>query len=284
MSAAAVILVVLHAQPAQLYLLRAGPPTYSAVVVNSFPHDPSAFTQGLHMDPQGSTLIESTGLYGQSTVRRVDLVSGRVLQSERLHSSWFGEGLTVQAGRCIQLLWREGLALVRDPDTLKLRETLPLPPGIAEGWGITGDGRGSLFISDGTSTLHELDEHTFEVKRRLGVKANGRELPALNDLQWVHGEIWANLWHEEKLAVIQPSDGSVRCFVDLQNLLSPAERRALGGGSDALREEAVLNGIAYDEGARRLFVTGKCWPTIFEIETEALTGWVDPKEESLADE
>mmetsp|Transcript_9628 Transcript_9628/g.29324 ORF Transcript_9628/g.29324 Transcript_9628/m.29324 type:complete len:280 (-) Transcript_9628:2395-3234(-) len=267
LAAAAIFLLCFRAEPAQLLVLS--PPTYSADVVNSFPHDTGAFTQGLQLDPNGATLIESTGLYGESTVRRVELASGRVLQCEHLPSSWFGEGIAVQAGRCIQLLWREGIILVRDPSSLKLRDTVPLPSGIAEGWGITGDGQQSLFVSDGSSTLHELDDRTFNVKRRLRVRAGPRELPALNDLQWVNGEIWANLWHEEKLAVINPADGSVRCFVDLRRLLKPEERRQLGG-SPAMRAEAVLNGLAYDPQASRLFVTGKCWPRIFEIDTDAL--------------
>lgn len=132
---------------------------YPARVLESYPHDADAFTQGLHLEEDG-TLIESTGLYGESTVRRVDVESGRLLHCERLPGAWFGEGVTVQAGRCIQLLWREGLLLVRDARTLKLRDTVALPSGISEGWGITGDGAGSLFVSDGSDILHELDAHS----------------------------------------------------------------------------------------------------------------------------
>jgi len=266
---ALVLLAGLLAQPAQTLVVQTGPPTFGHTVVNAYPHDPGAFTQGLFLEPAG-TLIESTGVYGASTVRRVDLRTGRLLRCERLPSSWFGEGVTVQAGRCIQLLWREGLILVRDPRTFKLRDSFPLPPAIAQGWGITGDGRGSLFVSDGSSTLTVLDDATFEVGRRLPVHSGGRELEGLNDLQWVRGEIWANLWHDERLAIINPSCGSVRCFVDLRRLLTAEQRRGLGNGSAELRHEAVLNGIAFDEREGRLYVTGKCWPALFEIRTEAL--------------
>lgn len=241
---------------------------YPARVLESYPHDADAFTQGLHLEEDG-TLIESTGLYGESTVRRVDVESGRLLHCERLPGAWFGEGVTVQAGRCIQLLWREGLLLVRDARTLKLRDTVALPSGISEGWGITGDGAGSLFVSDGSDILHELDAHSFRVNRRIAVHAAGRPLPNLNELQWVRGEVWANLWHEDRLAVIEPRSGAVRCFVDLRGLLTAEERRSLGR-TPALQQEAVLNGLAYDEPTGRLLVTGKLWPRLFAIATEAL--------------
>lgn len=240
------------------------PPTYGFSLLKAFPHDPSAFTQGLYFEPSG-TLIESTGLYGASSIRRVDIETGRVLQCEELPREWFGEGLTVHGDTCFQLLWREGLILERDAQSFALRGTRPLPRGIREGWGATADGEGNIYVSDGTSTLHVLSADSLEVIRVVTVTAGRRELWYVNELQWVRGVLWANVYHDDRLAAIDPSSGEVRCFVDLEPILSKQERRQCD-------VEDVLNGIAYDEHTNRFFVTGKCWPKLYEIEVLAPGG------------
>jgi len=244
---------------------RPEPPTYDFRLIATYPHDRNAFTQGLYFEPEG-TLLESTGLYGASTVRRVDLTSGEVLKGKRLPDEWFGEGLTVLGDRCIQLLWREGLGIVRDRRTLEMLYPFELPKGVREGWGLTTDGKDTFYMSDGTSSLHVLDSDLVPI-RKLTVRVAGRELPMVNELQWIEGRIWANVWMDERLACIDPTSGEVCCFVDLQPLLTADERRSgLGRGDE------VLNGLAYDAQQGRLFVTGKCWPRLYEIEVLAPEG------------
>ena len=234
------------------------PPTVGYTLLATHPHDRYAFTQGLHFEPRTKTLLESTGLYGGSSARRVEIESGHVLDEERLERRGFGEGLSVVGDVCYQLLWREGLCLIRCADTLALRRTAALPRGMLEGWGLTTDGAGLLYASDGSSTLHVLDAQTLEVTRRTPVSVGGRPLRNINDLQFVRGEIWANVWREDKLACIDPTSGDVRAFVDLSPLLTDEERSKLG-------MEECLNGLAYDEERDELFVTGKCWPKLFRL-------------------
>ena len=203
-----------------------------------------------------------TGLYGHSSVRRVHITDGRVLQKEALPHSWFGEGVTVCGRRCFQLLWREGMGLVRDTHTFELLSTFDLPRGV-EGWGLTHGPNGLLYASDGSARIRVLDPHTLQETRVISVHMPGfrsRSMlrGAINELQWIHGYIWANLFHEERLVVIDPADGQVQFFVDLGGLLDQRTRRGLGS-------EDVLNGIAYDARGDRLFVTGKCWPKLFQI-------------------
>ena len=241
-------------------LARPQPPTYGFRLLGAFPHDAGAFTQGLEYDARTGTLLESTGLYGASTARRVAIESGRVLEQHDLEPSYFGEGIaTSPNGACLQLLWREGLCLVRDAETLRLRRTLPLPRGMREGWGLTHDGGSRYYASDGTERLHVLDDETLEVERTVTVRAGGRVLGNVNDLQWVRGELWANLWREDRICAINPETGDVRCFVDLSDLLTPTERRTLG-------YEEVLNGLAWDEARECFYATGKCWPRLFQIQ------------------
>ena len=201
-------------------------PTFSYTLLDTFPHDTASFTQGLHFEQKTGTLLESTGLYGDSCVRRVDIPSGRPLCEGRLADHWFGEGLAVLGDTCFQLLWREGLCLLHSADELTLKRTVPLPRGMREGWGLTTAGEGTLYASDGTSTLHVLDEN-LEVTRTVSVRAGGRPLHYINDLQFVRGEIWANIWSEDRLAIIDAHTGEVRGFVDLSPLLTVAERRTL---------------------------------------------------------
>jgi glutamine cyclotransferase len=224
------------------------PQTRGYQLVNSFPHDPNAFTQGLVFH-EGS-LLESTGKYGQSSLRRVELESGRVVQSHRLSRDLFGEGITVFGERIYQLTWRNGLAIVYDKETFDELGRLRYE---GEGWGLTNDGT-YLIMSDGSATLRFVDPQDFRVVRRLVVHSRGRRVDRLNELQYVHGEIFANIWYRDHIARISPETGEVTGWIDLRTLWP--ERRD---------REAVLNGIAYDAENDRLFVTGKNWPRLYEI-------------------
>lgn len=236
------------------------PPTLGFRLLDTFPHDTSSFTQGLHYEPETDTLLESTGMYGLSSAKRVHYENGRVVHEEPLQDDWFGEGIAVgRGGKCLQLLWREGLCLLRDATTLQLLSKHKMPRSMREGWGLTHDGQGHYYASDGTPTLHVLDDETLDVVRTITVRAGRRMLDNVNDLQWVRGELWANLWREDRICAIDPQTGNVRCFVDLEGLLSPAERKFLG-------YEEVLNGLAWDDERESFFVTGKNWPRLFRIQ------------------
>ncbi|MGA2672486.1 MAG: glutaminyl-peptide cyclotransferase [Terracidiphilus sp.] len=224
-------------------------------VVHAYPHDPQAFTQGLiYMDGH---LYESTGLNGHSSLRMVDLESGRILQLLNVPSEYFAEGLAPWGSTLIQLTWENHVALVYDRFSFRLLRTLPYP---GEGWGLTQDGK-NLILSDGSSTLHFIDPATFREVRRLTVtrpaaKGPGVPISQLNELEFVHGQIYANIWHTDRIARISPATGKVLGWIDLSGLLPESERSS---------PEAVLNGIAYDPAHDRLFVTGKLWPKLFEI-------------------
>lgn len=225
-------------------------PTVSAQAVNSYAHDPGAFTQGLVF--HAGSLYESTGGHGTSSLRKVDLASGNVLQRVAVPQMYFAEGLALLGERLYQLTWQQGTAFVYDRATLKPTGTLSYK---GEGWGLTTDGQ-SLILSDGTSVLQFLDPTTFEVKRKLPVTDGGDPVHLLNELEWVRGEIWANVWHKDQIARINPETGRVIGWADLTHL-APAIR--------AQNPEAVLNGIAFDEQTGRVFVTGKLWPVLYEI-------------------
>jgi glutamine cyclotransferase len=222
---------------------------YGYEVVNTFPHDPGAFTQGLVFSD--GVLFESTGLNGQSSLRRVALETGEVLKQRDIDAQYFAEGLALFDGRLIQLTWRNGVGFVYDKDSFEPLGNFTYPN---EGWGLTQDGT-HLIMSDGSSTLRFLDPHTFEVVREVAVTSEGQPVVRLNELEYVAGEIWANVWQTDAIARIDPATGAVRGWIDLSGLL-PAEERAAAD---------VLNGIAYDAAGDRLFVTGKLWPTLFEI-------------------
>ena len=228
------------------------PPVLGHRVLREFPHDPQAFTQGLFF--HDGALYESTGLRGESTLRRVALETGEVLQQRPLLPALFGEGAALADGRIVQLTWQAGLGFVYDPESFRLLREFRYA---GEGWGLTYDGE-RLIMSDGTDTLRFLDPESFRETGRLPVRADGAPVERLNELEWIEGEIWANLWTEDRIARIHPDTGEVTAFVDLEGLLDPAAR---------LPDSDVLNGIAWDAEGRRLFVTGKKWPTLFEIET-----------------
>ena len=225
-------------------------PVYGYEVVNTFPHDPTAYTQGLIFS--GGALVESTGIEGRSTLRRVELQTGKVLQKVDVPAFYFAEGLTLYGGKLYQLTWKAEKGFVYDPQTFKKTGEFTYT---GEGWGLTHDAD-SLILSDGTNRLRFIDPNTYEVRRSVSVTDGGRPVYQLNELEYVRGEIYANVWHENRVARIDPQTGRVNGWVDFAGLLRPGE---------VTDEEAVLNGIAYDEAGDRLFVTGKLWPKLFEV-------------------
>ncbi|MGH9323803.1 MAG: glutaminyl-peptide cyclotransferase [Vicinamibacteria bacterium] len=226
-------------------------PVYTYKVTNSYPHDTSAFTQGLVYSD--GVLYEGTGLQGRSSLRRVDLETGNVLQRTELLPMYFGEGIAVLGNRIYQLTWTTGVGFIYDKKTLGLLQEFHY--GI-EGWGMTHDGA-SLIVSDGSFNLYYWDPETLVETRRLTVTDGGKPVTHLNELEYVEGEIYANVWQEDRIARISPQTGKVLSWIDLTGLLPLAERHG---------REDVLNGIAYDPATERLFVTGKLWPKVFEIQ------------------
>lgn len=226
-------------------------PVYGYQVVRSFPHDRQAYTQGLFV--HNGALYESTGLNGRSSIRRVDLATGRVLQSRALPPAYFGEGVVAFGGRLLQLTWQSQVGFIYDLASFAPRGQFRY---VGEGWGLTQDGR-RLIMSDGTSQLRFLDPATLRETGRIRVTDNGLPINQLNELEYVDGEIFANVYMRDFIARIDPATGRVRGWIDLRGLLAPADRA--GGQVD------VLNGIAWDARRRRLYVTGKLWPRLYEI-------------------
>lgn len=225
-------------------------PLYRYTIVNEYPHDEAAFTQGLTFE--NGVLYEGTGLYGDSTLRKVQLETGKVLDIRELSSDIFGEGITVCGDRLVQITWKNHLGFLYDKETFDLVWEFRYA---TEGWGITYDGV-RLIMSDGSSTLYFLDPETFEVTGTIEVQSNGEPVTRLNELEYVRGEVYANVWMTNRIARISPETGRIVGWIDLEGLLSlEQETRA-----------DVLNGIAYDPINDRLFVTGKLWPTLFEID------------------
>jgi glutamine cyclotransferase len=219
-------------------------------VIHTFPHDQQAYTQGLlYLDGH---LYESTGLAGRSSLREEDLDTGRILEMHEVPGQYFAEGLAAWGNTLVQLTWQSHAAFVYDRATFRLLRTMPYP---GEGWGLTADTK-DLILSDGTSTLRCLDPGTLHEVRRITVKDHRRAIDQLNELEFVHGQIYANIWHADRIARIDPQNGRVLGWIDLTGIL-PAGR--------VTDREAVLNGIAWDAAQDRLFVTGKLWPSIFEI-------------------
>lgn len=227
-----------------------GPQLWGFKVVAAYPHDPGAFTQGLTV--HAGRMYEGTGLYGESSIRRVDVASGRVEKLRALNQRFFGEGIEILGDRLYQLTWQNQVAIVYDLETFEVLETLSYA---GEGWGLTDDGS-QLIISDGSATLKFVDPKTFAVVKTLAVRDGQQPVTQLNELEYVDGEIWSNIWHADRIARISPATGEVLGWIDLATLYPRSVR-----GS-----EAVLNGIAFDAAADRLFVTGKNWPQLFEIE------------------
>ena len=234
-----------NAQPARAAI-------YDYRVVATYPHDPNAFTQGLFF--HDGALFETTGQYGRSRLRRVALETGRAERETALPDSVFGEGSVGWGDRLVVLSWRSGRGFIHDDETLERSAEFTYR---GEGWGLTHDGA-RLIMSDGTSSLRFLDPETLEETGTLAITFNGRPLDKLNELEWVAGEIFANIWQTDAIARIDPDTGIVTGLIDLRGLL-PADARQPG-------HTDVLNGIAYDPQAERLYVTGKNWPSLFAIE------------------
>jgi len=227
-------------------------PVWSYRVVNRFPHDPEAYTQGLLMGPKG-TFYEGTGRNGQSELRQVEIATGRVLRSHKLAQDYFGEGIALCRGRLFQLTWQSQRGFIYDPASFK-------PAGefayFGEGWGLTTTPDNVMVMSNGSPDLTWRDPKTFAEKSRVVVKDGLTPVAQLNELEWVEGKIYANIFMTPYVAVVAPKDGRVEAFLDLRGLLSRAEAE----------KADVLNGIAYDEKTRKLYVTGKLWPRLFEIQ------------------
>ena len=225
-------------------------PVYGFEVVHAYPHDPTAFTQGLVF--RDGVLLESTGR-SPSTIRKVRLEDGVVLQRRQLDPAYFGEGLTVLGDRVLTLTWKDGKGFIWNPETL-------LPEGefayAGEGWGLTHDAT-RLILSDGTPSLRFLDPVTLAETGRVPVTLQGRPLGQINELEWIDGEVFANIWQTDFIVRIDPATGRITGVIDLSTLMPDRS------GLDPT--DAVLNGIAWDPVGRRLFVTGKNWPKLFEI-------------------
>ncbi len=233
--------------------LVSGPPD-SYQVVHVYPHDPNAFTQGLiYVDGH---LYESTGLYGRSSIRMVDLATGRVVQKYDVPTEYFGEGLTDWGSTLVQLTWRAHKGFVYDRFSFSPLRTFQYD---GEGWGLTHDST-QLIMSDGSAYLRFLDPKSFREIRRIHVTdATGHGIESLNELEYVHGEIYANIWQSDIIVRISPRSGKVLGWIDLSALIDKRELES---------SDAVLNGIAYDSTGNRLFVTGKLWPKLFEIRVQ----------------
>lgn len=253
MSVALAPLPVLAQQPVQEAApaaADASPTIYDAQIVARYPHDPEAFTQGLLW--HDGHLYESTGLEGQSQVRRVELATGKVLAARDIPADHFGEGLALWEDELVSLTWRDGRIHRWALDSLEPLRSTPYP---YEGWGLTALDR-TLVASDGSATLRFLEPATYDLQREITVTLNGRPVPRINELEAVDGLIWANQWYSAVIVGIDPADGAIRKIVDLSPLVQ--EIAAADPG-------AVLNGIAYDPEGKRWFVTGKLWPTLFEV-------------------
>jgi glutamine cyclotransferase len=219
-------------------------------VVHVFPHDPGAYTQGLLV--HNGQLLEGTGQVGRSSLRRVELETGKVLQKVDLPAPYFGEGITLLKGKIYQLTWQEHLGFIYDASTFEKLGTFAYQ---GEGWGLANDGQ-SLILSDGTNRIRFLDPDDFRIRKTITVLDGHAPVTEINELEYIQGEIYANIWHADRIARIDPQTGKIVGWINLTGLLP---------GGEVHDEEAVLNGIAYDEAGGRLFVTGKLWPKLFEI-------------------
>jgi glutamine cyclotransferase len=233
-----------------LLSLLAPAPQYSYRVIKSYPHERSAFTQGLEY--RDGFLYEGTGLVGRSALRKIDLATGRVLQSFDVPKPFFGEGITVLNNQIFELTWTTQTGFIYDKSSFRVLKSFNYP---GEGWGLANDGK-QIYMSDGSPQIRILDPATFKEIRRITVKDGNEPVVDLNELEFVRGEIYANVWQTDRIARISPADGKVLGWIDLSGILPKSEHP---------EADAVLNGIAYDAASDRLFVTGKLWPKIFEI-------------------
>lgn len=263
MRPAALVVVTLAlasvAQPhARERIAQSAPAVYGYEIVQTFPHDTSAFTQGLvFLD---GVLYESTGLNGKSTVRKVKLETGEVLQRRNVDAEYFAEGLTEWHGTLVQLTWQTQIGFVYDLGTFAPKRTFKYD---GEGWGLTHD-RTRLIMSDGSSTLRFLDPDTLKETGRVAVTDRNQPVTRLNELEYIKDEVYANVWGTDSIVRIAPATGQVTAWIDLRGLQSPADRTPTAD---------VLNGIAYDAARDRLFVTGKQWSKLYEIRLVPRVPW-----------
>ena len=234
---------------------RAQVPVYGYSIVHDYPHDAGAFTEGLFY--LNGVLYESTGLEGRSDIRKVQLDTGKVLQRRAIDAKYFGEGIIAWKGKLVELTWQSQIGFTYDLNSFKPRASFHY---MGEGWALTSDGH-HIIMSDGTPQLRFLDPETLAETGRLDVTINGRPLAMINELEWVKGEVFANIWQTNYIVRIDPANGKVTGVIDLSPLM--VQEQAKG------RQIDVLNGIAYDAAHDRLFVTGKLWPDLYEIK---LTG------------
>lgn len=237
--------------PSLIPILTGQTPFYTYRIVNTYPHDPGAYTQGLIY--QDDIFYEGTGLRGQSTLRKVEVETGQVLQLLRLPDELFGEGITIFGDRLIQLTWQARIGFVYDKNSFELQQEFTYP---TEGWGLTHDGE-RLIMSDGTATLYFRNPVTLAETGQVEVFDENGPVILLNELEYINGEVFANIYRTDRIARIDPQTGRVLGWIDLTGLLGPEDRT---------QPVDVLNGIAYDVETGRLFVTGKLWPKLFEIE------------------
>jgi len=245
------LLIVLFFAPCFGQTAARKTPEYTYKVVKAYPHDRSAFTQGLEF--HNGFLYEGTGLNGKSTLRKVRIEDGQVLQKIDISAQYFGEGITLINGEIVQITYQSQTGFVYGLNDFALRRKFNYT---GEGWGLTNNGR-EIFFSDGSAELRVLDPKTLAEKRRIKVHDGARPVEQLNELEWVNGEIFANIWGTDRIARIAPQTGTVTGWIDLAGLLSPMYRT---------QAVDVLNGIAYDMAGKRLFVTGKLWPFLYEIQ------------------
>ena len=229
---------------------EAGTPEYTYQIVHTYPHDTSAFTQGLVY--KDGVLYEGTGLEQESSIRKVKLESGEVLQKRDVPGQYFGEGIILWKDRLLELTWKAEKGFIYDLATFEPKGEFPYP---GEGWGLTTDGK-RIIMSDGTAELRFWDPETLKETGRIKVTDEGQPVAELNELEWVKGEIYANVWQTDRIARIDPKTGKVTGWINCTGLLTPTDRT---------EQTDVLNGIAYDAKGDRLFVTGKKWPKLFEI-------------------
>jgi len=227
-------------------------PQYTVRIVKTFPHDPKAFTEGLFYDR--GFLYESTGRNGSSFIRKVDLDSGKIVLSAKVANTYFGEGIVAWKGRIVSLTWQTEKGFIWDQRSLKLKSSFGY---VGEGWGMTHDAQ-NLIMSDGTSVLKFMDPDTLKVARQVIVTLDGKPLSQVNELEYVDGAVLANVWMTRDIVRIDPKTGVVNGVIDLSAL--PEESHPQGD------RDAVANGIAYDPDGKRLFVTGKLWPHLYQVE------------------
>lgn len=238
----------------------ANPPTYSYQVVNTYKHDPNAFTEGLFF--YNGFLYESTGLDGKSDLRKVELETGKVVQSYKLPKTSFGEGITLFNGKIYQLTYEEGVCRVFDAETFQYLKEFKYT---GEGWGMTNDGK-NLIMTDRTHILRFVDPETFQTVRTVPVfRENGKPLMQINELEYIKGEIWANVWHSEEPEVLGKPNHIVRLDPNSGKILGWINLDGISPDDVERDSENTLNGIAYDEKTDRVFVTGKNWKKLFEI-------------------